>query len=213
MKQRVVYVHGKGGSAEEADRYKMLFPESDVIGFDYKAKNPWDAKKEFPSFFKECRRGYDSVVVVAASMGAFLTLSSLDERLVDKACFVSPVVNMEGLIDDLMLRANVTEKELSEKLEIDTEFGETLSWKYLCYVRNNPIRWNVPTCILYGEKDELTSIKTISDFAGKTGAELTVMKDGEHWFHTEAQMQFLDDWIKKVLPLKTQRLCWRMDGA
>ena len=26
-------------------------------------------------------------------------------------------------------------------------------------------------------------------------AELTVMPDGEHWFHTEWQMQFLDQWI------------------
>ncbi len=27
------------------------------------------------------------------------------------------------------------------------------------------------------------------------GAELTVMPNGEHWFHTEEQMQFLDRWI------------------
>ena len=92
--------------------------------------------------------------------------------------------------------ANVTEKELEERLEIDTDFGETLSWEYLCYVRKHPIVWNVPTCILYGEKDNLTSIETISEFAKQIGAELTVMKNGEHWFHTKEQMQFLDDWIK-----------------
>ena len=28
MKQIVVYVHGKGGSAEEAEHYKFLFPDS-----------------------------------------------------------------------------------------------------------------------------------------------------------------------------------------
>ena len=27
------------------------------------------------------------------------------------------------------------------------------------------------------------------------GAELTVMPDGEHWFHTEEQLRFLDAWI------------------
>ena len=27
-------------------------------------------------------------------------------------------------------------------------------------------------------------------------AVLTVMEDGEHWFHTEKQMKFLDDWIR-----------------
>ena len=28
-------------------------------------------------------------------------------------------------------------------------------------------------------------------------AGLTDMAGGEHWFHTEEQMQFLDDWIRK----------------
>ena len=32
---------------------------------------------------------------------------------------------------------------------------------------------------------------------GGTGAELTVMPGGEHWFHTEEQMRFLDEWIER----------------
>ena len=48
---------------------------------------------------------------------------------------------------------------------------------------------------MYGAHDNLTSLETIRAFAEKTGAELTVMPDGEHWFHTEWQMQFLDQWI------------------
>ena len=51
MKQIVVYVHGKGGSAEEAEHYKFLFPDSEVIGFDYRAQAPWEAREEFPQFF------------------------------------------------------------------------------------------------------------------------------------------------------------------
>ena len=47
MKQIVIYVHGKGGTAEEARHYQPLFAESDVIGFDYKSQNPWEAKREF----------------------------------------------------------------------------------------------------------------------------------------------------------------------
>jgi hypothetical protein len=26
---------------------------------------------------------------------------------------------------------------------------------------------------------------------------LTVMEGGEHWFHTDEQIQFLDDWIRR----------------
>ena len=92
----------------------------------------------------------------------------------------------------------MTEPELAEKGEIATPFGETLSWRYLCYVREHPISWRVPTRILYGEKDNLTSMETISAFAARHGAELTVMPGGEHWFHTAEQMAFLDGWIKEA---------------
>lgn len=36
MKNAVIYIHGKGGNAEEAEYYKKFFSdEYDVIGFDY----------------------------------------------------------------------------------------------------------------------------------------------------------------------------------
>ena len=104
---------------------------------------------------------------------------------------------MDKLIGNMMLWASVAERELAEKQEIPTAFGETLSWRYLCYVREHPVSWRVPTRILYGERDNLTSLETISAFAEGIGAELTVMLGGEHWFHTEEQMRFLDHWITK----------------
>ena len=135
--------------------------------------------------------------MVANSIGAFFALSSLDETLVDRAYFISPVVDMENLICNMMQWSNVTEQELAEKRKIATNFGETLSWEYLCYVRQHPIIWNVPTCILYGEHDNLTSLETVSVFAKQHHAELTIMPGGEHWFHTEEQMQFLNHWIRE----------------
>jgi hypothetical protein len=36
----------------------------------------------------------------------------------------------------------------------------------------------------------------MQEFIDAHNAELTVMEDGEHWFHTEEQMRFLDEWIK-----------------
>ena len=38
MKKLVVYVHGKGGNAQEAEHYKAMFPNCGVIGFDYKSE-------------------------------------------------------------------------------------------------------------------------------------------------------------------------------
>lgn len=199
MKQLVIYVHGKGGTADEAEHYQPLFADSDVIGFDYESQNPWAAKDEFSHYFDLHSRDYDTVVLVANSIGAYFSMNALAEKKISQALFVSPIVNMEKLITDMMLWSNVTEDELQIKKEIPTELGETLSWEYLCYVRNHPIEWNIPTCILYGEKDNLTSGETISEFSKGIGATLTVMEDGEHWFHTDAQMKFLDDWIRNSI--------------
>ena len=199
MKQIVIYVHGKGGTAEEAKHYQPLFAESDVIGFDYKSQNPWEAKREFPDFYDLHSKGYDSVILVANSIGAFFSMNALAEKNISKALFISPIVNMERLITDMMIWANVTEDELCSKKEISTDFGETLSWEYLCYVQKHPIKWNIPTCILYGANDNLTSLETVSEFAEQIGASLTIMNDGEHWFHTNEQMEFLDNWIRNSI--------------
>lgn len=51
MKNLIIYVHGKGGSAGEAEYYKMFFPNSEVIGFDYCSQTLWEAKKEFLHFY------------------------------------------------------------------------------------------------------------------------------------------------------------------
>ena len=38
--------------------------------------------------------------------------------------------------------------------------------------------------------------ETMKVFVRRTGAALTVMEGGEHWFHTEEQMQVLDGWVR-----------------
>lgn len=102
MKKLVVYIHGKGGSAAEAEHYKELFPAYDVIGFDYQAQTPWDAVSEFTAFFTPLRQQYDTVVLLANSIGVFFSMSALSEKFIDRALFISPIVNMETLISDMM---------------------------------------------------------------------------------------------------------------
>ena len=45
------------------------------------------------------------------------------------------------------------------------------------------------------ERDDLTPLETIQAFAEKHNARLTVMEGGEHWFHTDEQLRFLDKWL------------------
>lgn len=193
----VVYVHGKGGTAAEAKHYEKLFANCDVVGLDYKSETPWEAQTEFPVAFQKLANGYKSVVLVANSIGAYFSMLALPQEKIQKAYFISPIVDMERLISKMMRWANVTKSDLENNGTIATEFGETLSWQYLNFVRENPVRWEVPSAILYGEHDNLTDKETITAFATEHGATLTVMDGGEHWFHTKEQMNFLDSWISQ----------------
>ena len=118
-------------------------------------------------------RNYKTVEIIANSIGAYFAINALSNQQIEKAYFISPIVDMERLIADMMIWANVTEDELKEKKEIQTTFGETLSWDYLCYVRENPIIWKIPTHILYGEKGNLTAYGTIFEFVQRTNSTLS----------------------------------------
>lgn len=138
MKKAVIYIHGKGGYALESEHYKALFKNDDVIGFDYQSVTPWEAKEEFRIFFDSVSMKYKTVSIVANSIGAFFTMDALADKNIEKAFFVSPIVDMEKLITDMMQWAGVTEEQLQKEKEIKTSFGEVLSWEYLCYVREHP---------------------------------------------------------------------------
>ena len=198
MKNVVIYIHGKYGTAEEAEHYKKIFNEADIIGFEYTSEYPWDFQKEFSNFIDNIYTKYKKISIIANSIGAYFTMLSLTNKNIEKAFFISPIVDMEKLITDMMVSENITEEELYKKKKIKTSFGETVSWDYLTFARKNPIEWNVLTYILYGEKDNMTSYEAILNFTNKSKAHLTIMKDGEHWFHTDEQMEFLNNWIKNL---------------
>ena len=198
MKNVVIYIHGKYGTVEEAEYYKKFFNEADIIGFEYISEYPWDFQKEFSNFINNIYTKYKKISIIANSIGAYFTMLSLTNKNIEKAFFISPIVDMEKLITDMMFLENITEKELYKKKKIKTSFGETVSWDYLTFARKNPIEWNIPTYILYGENDDLTSYETILNFTNKSKANLTIMKGGEHWFHTDEQIEFLNNWIKNL---------------
>ena len=207
----VIYVHGKGGSIAEAEHYNPLFPSCDVLVIACTNDEPWNAGKEIYSAVTELTRGYDRTILIANSIGAYLSMHAGIEKYISHAYFISPVVDMERLIVGMMFESRITESELQKRGIVPCDSGEELSWEYLCYVRSHPVRWNIPTDILYGSKDGLISLDTISAFAHTHRASLTIMDGGEHWFHTDAQMRFLDDWLVSLTSIQQEfsRLCRR----
>lgn len=71
MKKGIIYIHGKGGTAKEAEHYKPLFADADIIGFDYKAQTPWEAEGNL-RIFDSVSEKYGTVSVIGNSIGHFL---------------------------------------------------------------------------------------------------------------------------------------------
>ena len=84
MDKAVIYIHGKGGNAEEAIHYKPLFSNCDVIGLDYTAQFPWEAKEEFPLLFNSIYRNYKTVEVIANSIGAYFAINALSNQQITR---------------------------------------------------------------------------------------------------------------------------------
>lgn len=164
-----LYVHGKMGSKEEA----LAFAEQacpagyQVLAIDLpehgERKNgperllPWVVTRSCNLWIsmQGCTGGRSRCGPRASVRGS--PCWRYRKRHCAGALFVSPIVDMEDLIGRMMQQANVTEEQLKAAGEIPTTFGETLSWPYLCWVREHPLRWRIPTQVLYGEADELTS--------------------------------------------------------
>ena len=143
---------------------------------------------------------YNEINIWACSIGAYFSLLAYKDEDLKQCLFLSPVVNMKIIIENMMLWSNTTEKELNEKQEIKTDFGQTLYWDYYLYVKENPItNWNKKTYILYGNKDNMQNENIIEDFSNEFNCDLTILKNGEHYFHTEEQLNFYSDWLDKII--------------
>lgn len=206
-----LFVHGKMGSKDEAIAFaEIACPAGfQVVGIDLPGHGsrtggpetllPWVAVPEIQCVYDAMRQRWQKICLRATSIGAWLSMLALQKRPPDQALFVSPVVDMQKLIETMMVWAGVTKDALRQEGQIPTAFGETLSWEYLQWARAHPVIWDAPTQILYGGGDTLTPRDVIEDFAAGHGCTLRVMEGGEHWFHTPEQLAFLRSWEAECL--------------
>ena len=204
-----IYIHGKDSRKENAVK---LAEEGNRKGFqvisfdlpkhgeridddeDFIIQNCVAELREIYSFVS---RKWKGISIYASSIGAYFSLVAYEKCKFEKCLFESPLLDMERLITNMMKWFNVSEKDLEREKEIETPIGETLSWPYLTYVRENKIAcWNNKTDIIYGEKDNLTERDVIDSFVRNYGATLTVVENGEHYLHSIDEVEKLDDWLK-----------------
>ena len=156
--------------------------------------------KDLNNIMEYAKKNYKKINLWACSMGAYFSLLAYKTEDVGQCIFLSPIVNMKIVIDNMMIWSNVTEKELQALKEIKTNFKETLYWDYYKYVKDNPItNWDKKTYILYGNKDNMQSEDIIKTFSNKFNCTLQILENGEHYFHTKEQLDFYKEWLNKII--------------
>ena len=207
-----LYVHGYQGSRTEAELFARLANARgwQVLSFDMPGHGirppceygllPWEVAPDLQQVYGYIDGKYQHVALYCSSVGAYFSMLCYNEKPIEHALFVSPILDMELMIRNLMAETGVSEERLKREQIIPTSTGFLLIWRYLEYVVQRPIiRWNVPTKILYPGRDNFTDISVVDKFVKRFDAELEVFPQGEHWFHTKSQIEVLKNWIEKSL--------------
>ena len=146
------------------------------------------------------RQTHKSQSLFACSMGAYFSLLSYYGHSLNKAMFLSPIVDMERIIHYMMNCFGVSEEQLKLEGEIALPIGKTLYWDYFTYVKSHPIiHWPIKTSVFYGENDSISEYEIVRNFCDKFNCHLSQMKNGEHFFHTPDQLAFFRNWLRNNL--------------
>lgn len=130
-------------------------------------------------------------------MGAYFILLAYRDFPLEQCLLLSLILNMERIINNMMSWFNVSEDRLKAEKEIETPIGQILYWDYYCYVKSHPIDvWDKPTAILYGSDDNLSEYNVVSKFVKRCHCKLDVLEHGEHYFHTNEQLQYYRQWLR-----------------
>ena len=171
-----LFVHGLHGQKEEALAFaEVAVPKGfQVLGIDLPVEcKPWEVLPLLNEVCDYLYQHWQSVSVRANSIGSWFSLLALQGKKVERALFVSPLLDMKKFIEEQPAREN----------------------DYYEWVIKNPItRWNAPTFILRPEVDMIVSEAVGRDFIAQHHCQATIMPSGEHWFHTPEQLAFLKTW-------------------
>ena len=203
-----LFVHGLCGNKEEAIRFAEIAEKHgyQTYAVDLPGHNgrtdpaklvPWEVIPELRRVMEYIKSRAKSVSVRATSIGSYFSLLAFQGEPIDKCLLASPLLDMNEMIAGLMAMNHITEQELREKGEIQVP-GQTLSWRYLTFAREHPVRALCETDILYGSRDEIIPRKVIDSFVENNPCRLTVI-DSEHWIHTPGSVAKMSAWEDEAL--------------
>ena len=210
-KKAYLFVHGKMSSKDAAAVFAQLAQEKgyQTLSFDLpqhgdRAEEPerchiWSGTRDVKKLCDAAFARWEQVSLFGCSLGAYFSLHVCGDYPFRNCLFQSPIVDMEYLIRQMMVWFGVTQERLEREREVETPI-DTMSWDYYQYVLAHPItRWDIPTAILYGGKDNLQSRQVMKGFADRFGCRLTVSEFSEHPFMQPLDSLIVEDWMRRSL--------------
>ena len=109
-----LYIHGKMGCKEEAARFaEIVCPKGyQVLSIDLPGHGertvemerfvPWEVVPELQAVYGFAQQRWKKIGLYANSIGAYFSLLAFREHKLEKSLFVSPILDMEKLIQKMM---------------------------------------------------------------------------------------------------------------
>lgn len=202
-----IHVHGKMSRKENAERFVKIAEDKgyQTLSFDLpehgeRTNNSyrcdvWNGMRDLNMIADYVFDKWNQVSLFASSLGAYFALNAYTERPFDKCLFISPIVDMKWLVEHMMMWSGVTEEQLEEEKEIETDI-DTLRWDYYQYIQSHPItKWPIATSILYGGRDNLQPLESMQSFTDKFRCRLTVSEQSEHPFMDPCDYSIVEQWL------------------
>ena len=202
-----LYVHGKMSCKESARVLAEIAAAKgfQTVSFDLpehgeRAGRPprcdvWNGMADLLAVADWTLTHWREVSLCACSLGAYFALQSCAALPLRRALFVSPIVDMEWLVRQMMLWTGVTPERLEREGEIPTPI-DPLRWDYYQYILAHPVeRWPIPAAILCGGRDELQPASSLRSFAERFGCALTIAENSRHAFMGPGDEEITRRWL------------------
>ena len=166
---------------------------------DDKAFNPIEASPEVRMFAQLAHSQSTEIGLRAHSIRAYFSLCDTPAGTFERVWLVSPLLDLEYYIPDMMAEYSVTDEQLEAEPEINTPRG-VLEWPYLRFVEKHPARLDIPSWIIRGDQDEVVPLDALSRFVGASGVELVQIEGGQHFLGQPPHLDTVVAWFEERYP-------------
>ena len=202
-----IHVHGKMSCKEQAESFAQIAEKKgyQTLSFDLPEHGErkdsdyrcdiWNGIHDLTEIGNYAFSRWSDISLFACSLGAYFSLNAYADRKFMNCLFQSPVLDMEYLVQQMFCWFHITEEKLYLEKEIPTPV-DLLRWDYYQYIKKHPIeKWDIPTSILYGGKDNLQSVEVIQKFVKAHDCKLTISQNSEHPFMEKEDTETVRRWL------------------